>query len=75
MGKTERLMKVDFESKLVYGHDDKYIKTKIKIYASSMITNFHNNKMPKEKVFSSINKVFINFFFGGGETGTSPMKS
>ena len=42
-------MKVDFERKPVYGHDGKYIKTKIKIYASSMITNFHNNKMPKEK--------------------------
>ena len=35
--------------KKVYGDDDKYIKTKIKIYADSMITNFHDNKMPKEK--------------------------
>ena len=26
-----------------------YIKTKIKIYADSIITNFHNKKMPKEK--------------------------
>ena len=29
--------------------DDKYIKTKIKTYAGSIITNFHNKKMPKEK--------------------------
>ena len=36
------------KSKPVYG-DDEYIKTKIKIYADSMITNFHNKKMPKEK--------------------------
>ena len=43
-------MRIDFESKPVYGDDDKYIKTKIKIYAGSMITNFHNKKMPKEKV-------------------------
>ena len=28
------------KSKPVYG-DDKYIKTKIKIYAGNMITNFH----------------------------------
>ena len=42
-------MKIDFESKPVYGDDDKYIKTKIKIYADSVITNFHNKKMPKEK--------------------------
>ena len=47
--KIEKLMKIDFESKPVYGDDDKYIKTKIKIYAGSIITNFHNKKMPKEK--------------------------
>ena len=47
--KVEKLMKIDFESKPVYGDDDKYIKTKIKIYADKMITNFHNKKMPKEK--------------------------
>ena len=47
--KIEKLMKINFESKPVYGDDDKYIKTKIKIYAGSTITNFHNKKMPKEK--------------------------
>ena len=47
--KVEKLMKIDFESKPVYGDDDKYIKTKIKIYANSIITNFHNKEMPKEK--------------------------
>ena len=47
--KTEKLMRMDFESKPVYGDDDKYIKSKIKIYADNMITNFHNKKMPKEK--------------------------
>ena len=47
--KAEKLMRIDFESKPVYGDDDKYIKTKIKIYADNMITNFHNKKMPKEK--------------------------
>ena len=49
MEKIEKLMNTDFESKPVYGDNDKYIKTKIKIYAGSMITNFHNKKMPKEK--------------------------
>ena len=42
-------MRIDFEDKLVYGDDDKYMKTKIRINAGSMITNFHNKKMPKEK--------------------------
>ena len=46
--KFEKLMRIDFESKTVYGDDEKYIKTKIKIYAGSMITNFDNKKMPKE---------------------------
>ena len=40
-------MKIDFEIKPVY--DDKYIKTKIKIYADSIITSFHNKETPKEK--------------------------
>ena len=30
--KAEELIKTDFESKPVYGDDDKYIKTKIKTY-------------------------------------------
>ena len=45
----EGLMKINFESKPVYGDDDKYIKTKIKTYEKSIITNFHNKKTPKEK--------------------------
>ena len=47
--KVEKIMKIDFESKPVYGDDDKYIKTKIKTYEKNIITNFHNKKMPKEK--------------------------
>ena len=47
--KVEKLMKIDFESKPVYGDDDKYIKTKIKIHADNMITNFHNKKNAKRK--------------------------
>ena len=42
-------MKIEFDSKRVYGDDDKYIKTKIKIYAGSVITHFQSKKMPKEK--------------------------
>ena len=47
--KVEKLMRIDFESKPTYDYDDKYIKTKIKTHADSIITNFHNKKMPKEK--------------------------
>ena len=55
--KIEKLMRIDFESIPVYGDDDKYIKTKIKAYAGSMVTNFHNKKNAKRK---STMQVFIN---------------
>ena len=42
-------MKIEFDSKTVYGDDYKYIKTKIKMYGDSVNTNFQNKKMPKEK--------------------------
>ena len=47
--KVEKLLKIDFESKPVYSDDDKYIKTKVKIFADNMIINFHNKKMTKQK--------------------------
>ena len=42
-------MRIGFESNPVYGDDNKYIKTRIEIYAGNMVTNFHNKKIPKEK--------------------------
>ena len=47
--KIEDLLNINFASRSVYGDNDKYIKTKIKIYAGSTITNFHKNKTAKEK--------------------------
>ena len=55
--KIEKLLKIEFDSKPVYGDDNKYIKTKIKIYASSMITNSQGKKNAKRK---STIQVFIN---------------
>ena len=43
-------MSIDLDSKPVYVNDDKYIKTKIKTYKDSITTNFHNKKIPIEKV-------------------------
>ena len=43
------MLKTEFDSKLVYRDDKKYIKTKIETYGDSVITNFHNNKVPNEK--------------------------
>ena len=47
--KVEKLLKIEFDSKPVYGDDDKYIKTKIKIYGGIVNVNFQSRKMPKEK--------------------------
>ena len=46
--KVEKLLKIEFNSKPVYGDDEKYIKTKIKTYGDSVITNFHNKKCQKK---------------------------
>ena len=41
-------MKIDFNTKTTYGDDDKYIKTKIKTYKDSIITNFYSKKRSKK---------------------------
>ena len=46
--KIGSLMGKDFDSKPFYG--DKYLKTKIRTFEDSIITNFYDNKMPEEKV-------------------------
>ena len=48
MEKIERLISIDFDGKTTYSDDDKYIKTKIKTYEDSIITNFYNKKGPKK---------------------------
>ena len=52
-----KLLKIEFDSEPVYGDNNKYIKTKIKLYIGSMITNFQSKKNPKRK---STVQVFIN---------------
>ena len=47
--KVENLLKIKFHSGLVYGDNDKYIKTKIKTYGGNVNTNFQDKRMPKER--------------------------
>ena len=42
------LLDIKFDSQLVYGDGDKYIKTKIKMYGNRVNTNFQGKKVPKE---------------------------
>ena len=46
--KVEESLNVKFESKPIYGEDDKYIKAKIKSYKDKVNTNFQGKKTPKE---------------------------
>ena len=60
--KIEKLMKINFKSKPVYVDGDKYIRTKMKIYAGSIITNFHTKKIPKEKAPCKCFQHFYNSY-------------
>ena len=41
-------MNIAFDSEPVYGDNDKYLKTKIKMYENRVDTNFQGKKVPKE---------------------------
>ena len=46
-------MNIEFDSEPVYGDNDKYIKTKIKMYEDRVNTNFQGKKVPKENAKES----------------------
>ena len=41
-------MNIEFDSEPVYGDNDKYIKTKIKLHGDKVNANFQDKKLPKE---------------------------
>ena len=46
--KASNLMNIKFDSEPVYGDNDKYVKTKIKLYGDKVNTNFQGRKYQKE---------------------------
>ena len=46
---VKNLLNIKFDIEPVYGDNDKYIKTEIKIYDNNVNTNFHGKKIRKEK--------------------------
>ena len=46
--RVSNLMNIEFDGEPVYGDNDKYIKTKIKMYEDRVNTNFQGKKVPKE---------------------------
>ena len=47
--KISNLMNIELDSEPVYGDNDKYIKTKIKMYEDRVNTNFQGKKVPEQK--------------------------
>ena len=46
--KVKHLLNIKSDSEPEYGDNDKYIKTKIKIYDNNVNTSFHGKKVPKK---------------------------
>ena len=50
MRKISILINEEFDSNIVYGNSNKYIKTKIKIDNNGINISFHDRKVPKEDI-------------------------
>ena len=60
--KTKNLIKKELNSEPVY--NDKYIKTKIKIYNDKVYTNFQHNKIPKDNEYCAcLSVILLDFVF------------
>ena len=66
MKKTEKLMRIYFNTKVTYGDDDDddtYIKIKIKTFKDNTTTNFYNKigskKVPKQKILHKCLSIII----------------
>ena len=46
--KISNLLNIEFDSKPVYDGNDRYIKTKIKMYEDTVNTDFQDKEVPKE---------------------------
>ena len=53
-GKVNSLMNIKFDSEPAYGDNDKYIKTKIKLYGDKVNTSFQGKKCQKKMHHTSV---------------------
>ena len=59
--KYSKLMNIEFDSDPVYGDNDKYIKTKIKMYEDRVNTNYQGKKVSKENVsYTCLSLIMLN---------------
>ena len=53
----------EFDSNTVYGDNDKYIKTKIKMYGDRVNTNFQDKKVLKENAsYKCLSLIMLDSF-------------
>ena len=53
-----------FDSEPVYGNNDKYIKTKRKLYGDKINTNFQGKQTPKENAsYKCLSLIMLDFVF------------
>ena len=60
-GRVDILMNTIFDSELVYGDNDKYIKAKIKSYGDKANTNFQGKKIPNQNASYKCLLIFFTF--------------
>ena len=60
-GRVDILMNIVFDSELVSGDNDKYIKAKIKSYGDKANTNFQGKKIPNQKASYKCLLIFFPF--------------
>ena len=54
-------MNIEFDSDPVYGDNDKYIKTKIKMYEDRVNTNYQGKKVSKKNVsYTCLSLIMLN---------------
>ena len=54
MEKNEKLLKINFNIEPIHVDNDKYRKTKVKIYGGSVNTNVQGKKCQKKKYHASL---------------------
>ena len=65
--RVEKLSKIGFDSEPVYGDNDRYIKTKVKIYKNSMIKNFHQKICKRTRTMQVFNNNNARFCYQSKE--------
>ena len=61
-------MNIKFDTELVYGDNDKYIKTKIKMYGDKVSTDFQGKKIPQENTVNKcLSLIMLDFVVRGNK--------